>query len=167
MSFPCVIFWILYHVNPISNGGWFYLQPFLAALSECQTPGCGRNVVLALTLSFTCCSIHSWARPPPGWRRRYPAGAASARPPRCSCLSTCRSWRPQVSVRNGRPRSQRPPPTFSFSLSHFNGWVFLLIRLFVSFVFFFLSDESTELQTQICNSFKSLVVQLQGEELGL
>lgn len=131
MSFPCHIFWILYHVNPISNGGWFYLQPFLAALPECQTPGCGRNVVLALTLSFTCCSIHSWARPPPAWRRRCPAGAASARPPRCSCLSTCRSWRRQVSVRNSRP------PTFSFSLSHFNGHVFLLIWCFLCVFFSF------------------------------
>lgn len=39
MSFPDHISWTLYHVNSIINGGWFYLQPFPAALSESQDVG--------------------------------------------------------------------------------------------------------------------------------
>lgn len=110
-------------------------------------------------------SIHSWDHPPPAWARLCPVGVVSARLQRSSCLSTCRSWRLSDSVRRG---------TWSTSIAE------ILLLLFVccwGFLFvlpdacfystrislFALLDESSELQTQICNSFKSLAVQLQGE----
>lgn len=70
--------------------------------------------VSALPLSYTFCSIHSWVHPPPAWQQHCPAGAVSARLPHCSCLSTCRSWRSQVSVRNDGPCSHMAPPVFLF-----------------------------------------------------
>lgn len=97
-----------------------------------------------------CCSIHSWDHPPPAWPLLCPVAAVSVRPQPCSCRSTCRSWRQSDSVRRDVKRIGSLLPRF-------------LPNAFVLTLLFALLDESTELQTQICNGFKSLVVQLQGE----
>lgn len=66
-------------------------------------------------------------------------------------------------------KRQGVSPGWRRLLVAFLTFTFQRLRVYFNLTFSFpfsLSDESTELQTQICNSFKSLVVQLQGEELG-
>lgn len=98
-----------------------------------------------------CCSIHSWDPPLRAWPQLCPSGAAIARLQPSSCVSTYRSWSCSGSVR-----------TTTRTLQLIRSWMFRNVMAdFFSFPSF--ADESSELQTQICNGFKSLVVQLQGE----
>lgn len=100
---------------------------------------------------FFCRSTPSWDRPPRAWPQLCPSGAASARPQPSSCVSTSRSWSCSGSVRNRLRVHPRPLRSWTFG------------NVAADFCFLSFADESLELQTQICNGFKSLVVQLQGE----
>lgn len=73
--------------------------------------------------------------------------------PSCSPPAVC----PPTGAGAAGPRSEPPPATCSSSGAGCLGMLWL-IWSFPPF-----ADESSELQTQICNGFKSLVVQLQGE----
>lgn len=113
----------------------------------------GRGQWRLSTCVFFCCSTPSWDRPPRAWPQLCPPGAASARPQPSSCVSTSRSWSCSGSVRTASGFTPRP----------IRSWTFGNVAADFVFVFLSFADESVELQTQICNGFKSLVVQLQGE----
>jgi len=103
-----------------------------------------------VSLAFGC-SIHSWDPPPPVWPPLCPLAAVSVRLQPCSSQSTCRSWRRLDSVR-GVCQIMK----LWWRVNHLPFCLTLPVLT--------LLDESSELQTQICNSFKSLLVQLQGEQ---